>query len=93
MTDELFDGRRIRMVTIVNLFKCESISIEAGHRFRGSDAAQILAQFGYERELPKTIRVDNGPELLTAVEKCGARRRKTAALGVKKYQGFDDFWC
>ena len=31
--------------------------------------------------------------VLTAVEKCGARRRKIAALGVKKYQGLDNRWC
>ena len=35
----------------------------------------------------------NGNWMLTAVEKCGARRRKIAALGVKKYQGLDYLWC
>ncbi len=31
--------------------------------------------------------------LLTAVEKCGAWRAKTAALGVKKHEWFDCQWC
>lgn len=62
MSDELFDGRRIRVLTIVDHFSRESLAIEAGQRFRGRDVATVLTQIGAERGLPKTIRVDNGPE-------------------------------
>lgn len=62
MTDELFDGRRIRLLTIVNHFTLESILIDVGQRCRGKDVVTTLERIGAGREYPKTIRVDNGPE-------------------------------
>lgn len=62
MADELFDGRRIRVLTIVDCFSRESLAIEVGQRFRGQDVARVLMRIGAERGLPKAIRVDNGTE-------------------------------
>jgi len=62
MSDELFDGRRLRVLTILDHFTRESIAIEVGQRFTGHDVARVLTRVGTERGLPKTIRVDNGPE-------------------------------
>ena len=62
MSDELFDGRKIRLLTIVDHFTRESIAIDVGQRFRGKDVAETLERIGVDRSLPKTIRVDNGPE-------------------------------
>ena len=62
MTDELFDGRRIRLLTIVDHFTRESIAIEVGQRMRGKDVVATLEGIGIGRSFPKTIRVDNGPE-------------------------------
>lgn len=54
MADELFDGRRIRVLTIVDHFSRESLAIEVGQRFRGQDVARVLTRIGAERGLPKT---------------------------------------
>lgn len=62
MSDELFDGRRIRLLTIVDNFTRESLAIEVGERIGGQRVVEILMQLGKERGLPRTIRVDNGPE-------------------------------
>ncbi len=62
MADELFDGRRIRLLTIVGHFTRESISIDVGQRFRGKDVVTTLDRISDGRPFPKTIRVDNGPE-------------------------------
>ncbi len=62
MADELFDGRRIRVLTIVDHFSRESLALEVGQRFRGQDVARVLTRVGAQRGLPKTIRVDNGTE-------------------------------
>ena len=65
MTDELFDGRRLRVLTIVDNFTRESPAIEVGQRMTGRDVATVLTRVGSERALLKTIRVDNGPEFIS----------------------------
>ena len=62
MADELFDGRRLRVLTIVDHFSRESVAIEVGRRFTGRDVVRVLTRLGVERGLPKTLRVDNGTE-------------------------------
>lgn len=62
MTDEPFDGRRIRLLTIVDHFTRESLGIVVGQRLRGRDVVATLSLIGRDRTLPKTIRVDNGPK-------------------------------
>ena len=62
MSDELFDGRPIRLLTIVDHFTRESLAIDVGQRLRGRDVVAALERLSTERSLPKTIRVDNGPE-------------------------------
>ena len=53
---------KIRLLTIVDHFTRESIAIDVGQRFRGKDVAETLERISVDRSLPKTIRVDNGPE-------------------------------
>jgi putative transposase len=67
MTDELFDGRRIRLLTIVDHFTRESLAVDVGQRFRGRDVVDVLKRIGEHRKLPQTIRVDNGPEFTSKV--------------------------
>jgi putative transposase len=62
MSDELFHGGRIRILTIVDDFTRESLAIEASQRFQGKDVADVLDRIVRERGKPKAIRLDNGPE-------------------------------
>ncbi len=62
MSDALVDGRRIRVLTIVDDFSRESVYIGVGSHFRGIQVAQTLASLARRRSVPKKIRVDNGPE-------------------------------
>jgi putative transposase len=59
MSDELFDGRRIRLLTIVNNFNRESLAIEVAAGMGGQRVVEVLSRLGQERRWPKTIRVDN----------------------------------
>jgi len=65
MSDELFDGQRIRPFTIVDNFSRQSLAIEVGERIGGQRVVEVLMQLGKERGLPKTIRLDNGPEIIS----------------------------
>jgi len=65
MSDELFDGRRIRHLTLVNNFTRESLAIEVSDHVGGHKVVEVLMQIGRERKLPGTISVDNGPEFIS----------------------------
>jgi len=67
MSDQLFDGRRIRLLTIVDCHSRESLAIEAGFPFKGQHVAEVLSRLVAERGAPKTIRCDNGPEFVSRV--------------------------
>ena len=63
MSDELFDGRRIRLLTIVDNFSRESLAIRVAASIRGPDVVEVLQRLNEQRRLPRTIRVDKGPEV------------------------------
>ena len=63
MADQLFDGRRFRLLTLVDDFTRESLVIEIGQRLTGNDVARALDEVALDRgALPEKIRVDNGTE-------------------------------
>jgi putative transposase len=59
MSDELFDGRRIRLLTIVDNHTRESLAIHIGRRVRGFEVVEVLERIMKEHGRPQTIRVDN----------------------------------
>jgi putative transposase len=63
--DQLFDGRKIRVLTIVDTFTRLSPAIEVRQQFRGSDVVDTLELATREVGCPKTIRLDNGPEFVS----------------------------
>ena len=65
MSDELFDGRRIRLLTIVDNFTRESLAIEVAEHIGGQKVVDVLMWLGEERILPRVIRLDNGPEFIS----------------------------
>jgi len=62
MSDELYNGRRIKLLTLVDNFTRESLAIEVADRLGGQRLVEVLMQVVAEKGLPKAIRVDNGPE-------------------------------
>ena len=62
MSDQLYDGRPIRVLTIVDNFTRESLATEVGASFTGHAVAGVLSDVAAARGRPRTIRVDNGPE-------------------------------
>jgi putative transposase len=62
MADQLSNGTRFRVLTIVDNFSRESLAVEAGQRFSGEHVAEVLARLVRQRGLPREIWVDNGAE-------------------------------
>ena len=57
--DQLFDGRKIRILTIVDIFTRLSPAIDVRQQFRGADVVDILERVTREIGYPRAIRLDN----------------------------------
>ncbi len=62
MHDELMDGRRMRVLTVIDVFTRECLVLEARRRFRGTDVAMILGDLIERHGTPETIQCDQGTE-------------------------------
>jgi len=65
MQDALHNGRRIRLLTVVDTYTKECPRIEVDTSIRGARVAEILSQIAGLRGLPENIIVDNGPEFIS----------------------------
>ena len=65
MSDELYDGRRIRLLTIVDNHTRESLAIHVSQRIRGCEVVQVLERVVKVHGKPQAIRVDNGSEFIS----------------------------
>ena len=62
MSDELYNGQRIRLLTLVDNFTRESLAIEVNTHLGGQQVAEILTLVALDRGKPAKIQIDNGPE-------------------------------
>ena len=62
ISDQLADGRRIRILTIVVTFSRLALAIDPRRSYRGGDVVETLEKVTRAYGKPKTIRVDQGPE-------------------------------
>jgi len=62
MSDQLYDGRRFRVLTIVDDYSRENLALEADTSLCGARVVQVLERLYSSRGLPETITTDNGPE-------------------------------
>lgn len=76
MSDSLYDGRRFRVLTLVDNMSRESPHIAVGRSFSGQQVAEMLDQVAQRLGLPKAIQVDNGPEFTSkALDEWAARNK------------------
>jgi putative transposase len=67
MSDALADGRRFRVLNVVDDFSRECLASEAGRSLTGRHVVQVLERLAQQRGLPKAIVSDNGPEFCSRV--------------------------
>ena len=60
--DQLVDGRCFRVLTVIDQWSRESVSVEPGFSLTGHSVAQILDDVAQRRPLPRAITVDHGTE-------------------------------
>ena len=66
-SDELYDRRRIRILTIVDHFTRESPAILVDGNVGGRRVVDTLAQLALEGRKPRTISMDNSPEFTSKI--------------------------
>ena len=63
--DQLATGRKLRVLTVVDIFSRFSPALEPRLTFRGTDVVEILERVCNEVGFPATIRVDQGTEFVS----------------------------
>ncbi len=62
MSDQLVDGRRIRLLTVVDVCTRECLAIEAGRALHSEDVVRVLTGIAARRGAPRQVYCDNGSE-------------------------------
>ena len=65
VADALFDGRRLRALTVVDDYTRECLAIEVGPNLKGEDVVRTLTRITAGRGEPRTIKSDNGSEFIS----------------------------
>jgi len=65
VSDQLFDGRKIRVLVVLENFTRECLALDASARIHGIDVVTTLERITRVHGFPKRIKVDNGPEFIS----------------------------
>lgn len=60
VSDALFDGRRLRLLTVIDLYTRECLGICVGQNLRSSEVAEMLNSLALKRPLSLLLKTDNG---------------------------------
>ena len=63
--DYLADGRRLRTLNVVDAYTRECLAIEVDTSLPAARVVRVLDRLIWERGLPESLRVDNGPEFIS----------------------------
>ena len=67
VSDALYNGKRLRALTVIDNYTRESLAIEVGNGITGEQVADVLENITVNRGLPERINCDNGPEFISKV--------------------------
>jgi putative transposase len=65
MSDSLWDGRKYRLLNIIDDFNREILAVDADTSIPAARVIRKLDEIKLSRPLPQMIRVDNGPEFIS----------------------------
>ena len=83
VADRTHDGRPLKLLTIVDEFTRECLTIEVGRRMRSIQVLETLADLFVERGAPAYIRSDNGPEFTAELVRCWLEKIGVATLFIE----------
>ena len=65
VSDQLYNGKRFRTLTVLDLFSRECLDIYVDKAIKGETVTEVLDKLKSSRGLPQRIKVDNGPEFIS----------------------------
>lgn len=83
VSEETYDGRRIKILNIVDEFSRECLLSLVARRIRSQDVILALADLFLKHGLPKHIRSDNGPEFVARKLKKWLQQLKVQPLYIE----------
>ena len=83
MSDQTEDGRKLKLLTILDEFTRESPAVEVGRSIRAQDVISVLEYLFMVRGVPKFIRSDNGPEFIADVVRKWLIQKHVGTLYIK----------
>lgn len=83
MSDSLWDGRKFRLLNIIDDFNREVLSIEADTSMPTLRVIRTLERLKETRGLPEMIRTDNGPEFISFKLDAWCRENKVQLLFIQ----------
>ncbi|SFF07299.1 Integrase core domain-containing protein [Spirosoma endophyticum] len=76
VADQLFYGRKIRSLTVVDNYSRQCLAIYVGQSLKSEDVVAVMNRLqSLYLTVPERIQVDNGSEFISKfLDKCGAAR-------------------
>jgi putative transposase len=62
MSDQLSNGARFRLLTVIDIFSRECLALRASYSFTAEDVSKVLDEIIAARTQPKLLTLDNGTE-------------------------------
>lgn len=92
--DQLFDGRKFRALTVVDIFSRYCLEINVQKSFTSSSVAHIMENLKHQYgNVPKMIRLDNGPEFIGKELDSWAEFNKVTLDYSRKGKPTDNAYC
>ena len=83
IADQIDDGRKLKLLTVLDEFTRENLAIEVGRSIRARDVISVLDYLFMVRGVPKFIRSDNGPEFIAEAIKKWFRDRDVETVYIE----------
>jgi putative transposase len=78
LEDALASGRKIRLLSIIDVFTREALSLEVDTSLPGRAVVRVLDRLRAQRPLPSRLVLDNGPELISRALAAWAHQHNVA---------------
>ncbi|MFT2007485.1 DDE-type integrase/transposase/recombinase [Pontibacter sp. 13R65] len=83
MSDSFWDGRRLRLLIIVDAYNREILTIDADLSIPALRLIRVLEYLKEFRGLPEIIRINNGPEFIPNKLECWCRENKVCLVFIQ----------